>query len=303
MSAWSAGIDIGGTTTHVVLVDESGRIRAHASALTPARDGGEAIMARALDLVEELVHEHRPGLAAVGVGTTGVVDTDRGRVLIVSDSFRGWAGFDIPGAVHDRLGLPTLVHNDVNAFMAGEMAAGAGRRHRNALGIMLGTGVGGALWLDGRLFPGPHGAAGEIGHMPGFGGLLCTCGAHGHLETLASGPSISKAYLRRTRRRLTSAEVAAHAHDADEAARAVFEEAGDALGRAIIMATALTDVDAVIIGGGVSAAWPLFSPALFAALDHEPPVRGTAPVIVPTELGKLAVAVGAASLAGLATAA
>ncbi|EFG65618.1 ROK family protein, partial [Streptomyces sp. SPB074] len=107
-----------------------------------------------------------------------------GRILVASDSTRGWAGFAVTEAVESALGVPAFLDNDVNAFLLGEISAGAVRGERDVLGMTLGTGVGGAL------FPGPHGAAGEIGHIHGFGDLPCTCGGRGHLETLASGRSI-----------------------------------------------------------------------------------------------------------------
>jgi glucokinase len=154
--------------------------------------------------------------------------------------------------------------------------------------------VGGALWLGGALYAGPGGAAGEIGHMPGFGDRPCTCGAAGHLETLASGLSISRLHLERSGALLTALEVAGAAVAGDQPAREIFDEVGRALARAVLVGTALLDIDTVVIGGGVSNAWKLFQPALFEQLRVEPPVRGAAPSIVLAELGALAVATGAA---------
>ena len=87
----------------------------------------------------------------------------------------------------DALDAPALLDNDVNASLRGEVSTGSIAGARDALAITLGTGVGGALWMAGERYDGPHGTAGEIGHLPGFGDALCTCGGHGHLETLASG--------------------------------------------------------------------------------------------------------------------
>lgn len=297
------GIDVGGTTTQVVIVDDRLRMLAHSTTHTPALEGGRAILDAASDLVDDIVRAHDVVIAGIGVGSAGVVDTAAGRVAVVSDSFSGWAGFEARTYLEARYGVASLIANDVNAFLAGEMIAGAGAGHADALGITLGTGVGGALWLGGRLFEGAHGAAGEIGHTPGFGDLPCTCGQRGHLETLASGRSIRSLYETATGARLSAAEISALAADGDADAQRVFREAGEGVARAILIATALLDVDAVVIGGGVSNAWDLLHPAIAAALAAEPPVRGSTPVVLRGTLGDSAVAQGAAALAYAARAA
>jgi glucokinase len=292
-----AGIDVGGTTMQVVLVDAARRMVAHASTHTPAAEGGAAILDAGAVLVDYLLERHGLTLRGIGVGAAGVVDAAAGRILVVSDSFTGWAGFDVRGFLEARYAVPVTLANDVNAFLAGEMSGGAGVGRDNALGITLGTGVGGALWLGGRLFTGPGGAAGEIGHAPGFGNLPCTCGEKGHLETLASGRSISGRYERSTGERVAAVELAARAHAGDATAAGIFRQAGEGMARAILITTALLDIETVVIGGGVSNAWSLLHPAMVAALETEPPVRGGAPAIVRGELGDSAVAQGAAALA------
>jgi glucokinase len=292
-----AGIDVGGTTMQVVLVDSSRRVVGHASTHTPAADGGAAILDAGAVLVDYLLERHDRTLRGIGVGAAGVVDSEAGRILVVSDSFTGWAGFDVRGFLESRYAVPVTLANDVNAFLAGEMIGGAGVGRDNALGITLGTGVGGALWLGGRLFTGSGGAAGEIGHAPGFGNLPCTCGEKGHLETLASGRSISGRYERATGERVSAVELAARAHAGDTVAAGIFRQAGEGMARAILITTALLDIETVVIGGGVSNAWSLIHPAIVSALDAEPPVRGGPPAIVRGELGDSGVAQGAAALA------
>jgi glucokinase len=220
------------------------------------------------------------------------VDAREGRILVASDSFRDWAGFGVTAAFEEALGVPAFLDNDVNAFLRGEATAGAVAGEPDVLGMTLGTGVGGALWLDGALYGGPHGAAGEIGHIPGFGDLPCTCGGRGHLETLASGRAIAARYGERTGRELSAREVAA-ASDPD--ALAVYEDAGTAVARALLVTAGLLDVTTVVIGGGVSRAWTLLEPSILRALATEPPVSGHPVRVVPSLLGGDAVAVGAAA--------
>jgi glucokinase len=292
-----AGVDIGGTTTQVVLCDETLTVLDRAETTTPAARGGRAMIDAALGALAPLLRSTPGRLAGTGVGAAGLVDPAEGRILVASDSFRDWSGFPVTAAVADALGVPAYLDNDVNAFLRGEASSGAVRGEPDVLGITLGTGVGGALWTGGRLFTGPHGAAGEIGHIPGFGELPCTCGGRGHLETLASGRSLTARYADRTGRTLTAHEVADAAGRGDEDARAVYDAAGAGLARAVVMTAGLVDLTTVVIGGGVSRAWHLLEPAIRARLAEEPPVSGHPVRLVRSTLGPDAVPVGAAALA------
>jgi glucokinase len=290
-------VDIGGTTTQVVLCDEDLTVLDRAEVATPATDGGQAMIGAALGALAPLL-ERTPGrLAGGGVGAAGVVDSATGRILVASDSFTGWAGFAVTDAVEEALGVPVFLDNDVNAFLYGEVSGGAVRGESDVLGMTLGTGVGGALWTGGALFAGPHGAAGEIGHIPGFGDLLCTCGGRGHLETLASGRSIGARYADRTGRRLTAREVAQAADRGDQDALAVYRAAGAGIARAIVMTAGVVDITTVVVGGGVSRAWPLLEPLILASLATDPPVSGHPVRLVRAALGADAVPVGAAARA------
>ncbi|WLW58387.1 ROK family protein [Streptomyces sp. YU58] len=292
-----AGVDIGGTKTRVTLCAPDLTVVDRLEVPTPAAAGGAAMVGAALDAVRHLLGRTDARLLGVGVGAAGVVDARTGRILVASDSFRGWAGFGVTAAVEAALGVPAFLDNDVNAFLRGEAAAGAVAAERQVLAMTLGTGVGGALWLDGALYDGPHGAAGEIGHVPGFGELPCTCGGRGHLETLASGRAIAGRYGERTGRELSAREVAGAAAAGDPDALAVYEDAGAAVARAILVTAGLLDVTTVVIGGGVSRAWALLGPSVERALTAEPPVSGHPVRVLPARLGGDAVAVGAAARA------
>ncbi|MFD7919398.1 ROK family protein [Streptomyces sp. NPDC059740] len=292
-----AGVDIGGTTTQVVLCHRDLTVLERAEVPTPAAEGGRAMVGAATDALAPLLARTPGRLAGAGIGAAGVVDAAEGRVLVASDSFRGWAGFPVAAVVGDALGVPAFLDNDVNAFLRGEVSGGAVRGEADVLGMTLGTGVGGALWVGGTLFEGPHGAAGEIGHIPGFGELPCTCGGRGHLETLASGRSVGARYADRTGRRLTAREVATAAGDGDPDAREVFRAAGAALARAVVMTAGLVDITTVVVGGGLTRAWHLLEPLVRAPLEAEPPVSGRPVRLVRGSLGSDAIPVGAAARA------
>lgn len=290
----TAGVDIGGTKIRAAVVAPGGAVLASATAPTPS--GGEAMLDVAAELVARAVASAGFPVAAVGVGAAGVVDPGTGEVLAASDSFSGWVGTNLKDGIANRTGLRVVAANDVDSFLVGEATWGAVRGVRSAAGIALGTGVGGALWLDGALYRGA-GAAGEIGHMPGFGTARCTCGQRGHLETLASGRSVARRYAELGGAVVGAAEVEARALAGDATAVRVLADAGHAVGSAVLMLAALLDVGHVVVGGGLARAWDLLEPALLARLREEPPVSGHPIVVRRAVLGGDATVVGAAALA------
>ncbi|WP_309129358.1 ROK family protein [Microbacterium sp.] len=287
-----AGIDIGGTKISALIVDDAGGVLARGGVPAPVREGGDAVADAASALVHELASAAGAGIRAAGVGAAGVIDHETGAIRAASATFVGWAGFPLARALSERLGAPVGIENDVNAFLLGE-AAGAGARG-DVLGVMLGTGVGGAVIIDGELRRGPHGAAGEIGHTPGYSDIVCTCGQTGHLETLASGTSIGLRYAERSGGHIGGArQVAERARQGDADAIAVFRHAGHALGLACASAATLLDLPLAIVGGGVAEAWDLLTPGIDAALRTDAPVSGIPLEILPARLGGDAVALGA----------
>lgn len=292
-----AGIDIGGTKIAAVLADDAGSVRARGVVPAPARDGGAAMADAAAGLVRDLCRTHDLVLAAAGVGAAGVIDQASGVVVAASDTFAGWSGFPLADELSARLDVPVWAENDVNAFLLGELRWGAARGESDVLGIMLGTGVGGAIALGGTVHHGVHGAAGEIGHTPGFGELVCTCGQTGHLETLASGSSIARRYREATGSEAPAPEIAARARAGESAARAVFADAARATTLAASTAASLLDLDIVVVGGGVPEAWDLLEPVIAETLHTDAPVSGYPLRIVRAEMSADAVARGAAALA------
>lgn len=291
----TAGVDIGGTKIRAAIVTAGGAVLASATAPTPS--GGEAMLDVAADLVARATATAGAPVAAVGVGAAGVVDPGTGEVLAASDSFTGWVGTNLRDGLAARTGLRVVAANDVDAFLVGEATWGAVRGTGAAAGIALGTGVGGALWLDGALYRGA-GAAGEIGHMPGFGDARCTCGQRGHLETLASGRSVARRYAELAGGDgIGATEIESRARAGDPTAVRVLADAGHAVGSAVLMLAALLDVGHVVVGGGLARAWDLLEPALLARLREEPPVSGHAVAVRRAMLGGDATVVGAAALA------
>lgn len=295
MTELVAGVDVGGTNTKVLLATPALDVVDRVDLPTPAHAGGAAIVTAAVGAVTGLLVRHGASLAGVGVGAAGVVDATTGTVLVTGNSFTGWAGYGVTDAVTAALGVPATLDNDVNAFLLGEVATGAVAGEPDVLGMTLGTGVGGALVLGGSLFAGPRGAAGEIGHVPGFGDARCTCGQVGHLETIAGARGIADRYAERSGRRVSAREVAEAARAGDPDAAQVFETAGWGLARAALLTAGILDVTTIVIGGGIARSWDLLEPAITRAVALEPPVSGAPIRLAQSTLGSDAVALGAAA--------
>jgi glucokinase len=292
-----AGVDIGGTKTLAVLcADDDPAVLVTATAPTPAKAGGESILDTAASLVRAMSGRLAGDLAGVGVGAAGVIDPVDGRVLGTGNSFDGWTGTVINAGLAARLdGVPVRADNDVNAFLLGELAAIGDQA--NAMAVTLGTGVGGALHVDGRLLHGGRTGAGEIGHIGDFGQEPCSCGRTGHLEAYASGTSLTRRYVRAGGGVVPDASaVADAARHGDPVAIEVFELAARHLGSAIAQAGGLLGIDLAILGGGVLRAWPLLEKPLLAALEAQPLLSGEPVAIRRSVLGETAVAIGATRL-------
>lgn len=289
------GVDIGGTTMSIAEVTARGEIRDRIDLPSPAAVSG----AEVVRVLREVVAERWADADFVGIGTAGVIDPNTGTILAASDSFHDWQGFELKAQAERALGKPVCVDNDVNTFLLGEQQCGVAAGVLDCLGVMLGTGVGGSFMLDGKLWSGRRGAAAEIGHMPGFGDLPCTCGGRGHLETLASGRSIGKRYQELSGDASFTEgarAVEALAKAGNDIALRVYEEAGRGLALAILQAATLLDVDTVVLGGGVVKAWELLRPSVDAMLVSHPLVSGAELRLRISTLGADAVLIGASRL-------
>jgi glucokinase len=291
------GIDIGGTKIHVVVCDEELRILAATRGTTPVQAGARVILQEAARLTGDLLTELRLPITAAGVGASGVVDPVTGAVASSTATFTGWSGELLRAIVQDLMKVPAVVDNDGNAALYAEAKLGAAAGAAHALAVVVGTGVGGAVLTDGRLVHGRHGAAGEFGHLPVGGDAPCPCGGRGHLESVAAGPALARAYRQRTGQTVTGSDVTALARAGDLAAAAVLNDAATILGRAVAGLANALDPDVVVLGGGVlDAADLVLRPLRAAAAEHLlPPLRDLP--IVRAQLGSDAVAVGAAALA------
>lgn len=192
----------------------------------------------------------------VGIGLAGVIDRDRG--FVRHATYSEWQSVPLGSMLEERLGLPVVVDNDVNALAAAEQWFGSGRGVADFIAVSLGRGIGLGMVLDGRLYRGARGGAGEFGHVKvAAGGPMCPCGNRGCLESFVSEPAIAESASALSGRALEIDEVIALASAGDAHAVAVFRDAGNMLGNAVGNLLNVLNPTLVVIAGEGTRAWPL----------------------------------------------
>jgi glucokinase len=299
------GVDLGGTNLRTALVNQNGEVVDKVKEPTCASDGHEKVVQKLIKNIKAQLHNAlRSGtkIAAVGVGAPGVIHADTG-VVVKSPNFPDWNNLPLKKELEAALALPVSIENDANAAALGEQWRGAGRGIASMILLTLGTGVGGGIILNGRIWPGADGMAGEIGHMtiiPDPDGRRCGCGNTGCLEMYASSRGIVMTYRERSSRPkvITSEEIYQAARDGDALAGEVMKDMGRLLGIGIANLINIFNPEMIVIGGGVKDAWPLFIEAVREEIKKrafEYPAARTQ--IVPSVLGDDAGMIGAAALA------
>jgi glucokinase len=298
-------IDVGGTKFAAGLIEPGGRVISWAQTATPQELDAEQLW-RTLDalltrVLTEADVDPATGLAGVGCGCGGPMEWPAGKVSPLN--IPAWRAFPLGDRLAERFtGLPVRLHNDAICLAAGEHWRGAGRGRTTMLGIVVSTGVGGGLVLDGRLINGATGNAGHIGHVVvDPDGPPCVCGGQGCVEAIARGPALAAwaqaQGWRPGQPQVTAKDLADDAAQGHPIGLKAMRRAGHALGIAIASATDLCDLEVVSIGGGLSQAGSLLFDPLEEALRRHVGLdfaRGV--VVVPAALGQSAGLVGAAAL-------
>jgi glucokinase len=306
------GVDLGGTKLLAGTVDPKLEVHHRAYRLTPAGDTG-AVLETVVEAVEEARESHDGELLAVGLGMPCLIEPATGVALACNHL--PLADVAVRDLMAERLGLPVVVDNDANVALLAEWRHGAARGAEHAVMLTVGTGIGGALVVDGRLVHGSRGAAAELGHMViDVDGPPCPgrCPNHGCLEAVASGLALGREGLRVAHgapeselgralaagREITGALVTELAHDGDAAARDVIALVGERLGIGITSLINLLDPEVVVVGGGAIAAGEL----LLAPAREVVARRALAPArdrarVVPARFGAESGMLGAAVMA------
>jgi glucokinase len=310
------GVDLGGTNIVVGSLSEDGT-REYSMRSEPTRpdQGADAVVDRMIRMIDTVIAEttaatgaKRGSCLGIGIGSPGPLDREKG--IVITTPNLGWHNFPLRGVIEERVGLRATLDNDANCATLGEWWLGAARGGRNVVGMTIGTGIGGGLILDGRLYHGASDVAGEIGHTTvDMNGRRCKCGNYGCLEAYASGPSIAErarealagetgsmlhAMVNGQLDRLTAAIVYEAAKQDDDVALEVVRETARFLGTGLANLLNLFNPDVVVLAGGVTQA----GDTLFEPLAREVRRRAFKPAVdacrvVPGSLPGTAGVVGA----------
>ena len=294
MSKFAIGVDLGGTNLRIAVVSDAGKILDKIALGTEVAGGPDHVVDEMSVAVRDLAAKHRSNgtLAGIGIGVPGIIDMQAGMVL-QSPNLPGWHDYPVRNEIERRLGTPVILENDANAAALGEKWLGAASAVDDMCMVTLGTGVGGGIVLQGKIWHGMTGMAGELGHITiEPDGVPCGCGSHGCVEQYASAKAIKRmvAEAIATGKAPTLAQAANSNPDidpeavyqmamhGDEAAQQVFNRVGRALGILIADLINIFNLPMYVIGGGVANAWGAFSPALIdEALKRSYIYKATAP--------------------------
>ena len=286
------GVDIGGSKIIAGLVTREGRILRTLSVATPATPA--AIVAEVGQLSQALIDEADGEVIAIGIGSAGMVDTASGQVIHANDNLPGWTGTRLT-ALQIGNNIPVVAENDARALSYGEALMGAGKAFDSVLCVTVGTGIGGGIIVDGKIWHGASFSAGEIGYL--------VVGWEGEepliLDQFVSGPGIERAYQAATGAgaRVPLTEISRRAQSDDAIASDVIKQKARQLGIILGGFAASINPAALVIGGGVPEIGELWWDAFEAAFrDSVPPLLRSTPIL-PAKLGIEAVLLGAAMLA------
>ena len=311
-NAFAIGLDVGGTRIAAGLVERKGRIVRETKLLTPKAAGPFAIVDAIVAAVNEITGGVHPSeIAGIGIGLPAQIDFTRQSVEYCVNL--PLAGIDMRGLVMSRLKYPVTIDNDGHTAALGESRYGAAKGLRDFIMVTLGTGVGGGVFIDGKLHRGSRGFGGELGHMViAVDGPPCPCGGRGHLESFAARPAIVRAARAAAEtyhgssisrlaggdaEKITAELVIKAANDDDEAAVEVMSLVGDMLGEGLVGLVNVLNPQAIIVGGGIGESCPLVSRRAAARIAAEALAGRRDIRVLIAELGNDAGVAGAAALA------
>jgi glucokinase len=308
---YAIGVDLGGTSIKLGIVSETGKIIYKTSLETKAEAGPEKVVAQIKKGINQLLDKKKFSLRAIGIGCPGVVSIKKGTVEN-PPNFPGWRKVNLGRILEKEFKKKVYVENDANAAAIGEMIFGAGRKYNSFVMITLGTGVGGGIILNKKLYRGDFGAAGELGHITiDYRGEKCNCGSYGCVETYLGNnylirrlkteidghATLLPELVQNDLDKLTPKTIKEAADKGDQFAINFIKELGVYLGSALGSVSNLLDVSTFIIGGGVAG----FADYLFDAVRETVASRVMIPIrprvkVLPAKLKNEAGILGASAL-------
>jgi glucokinase len=283
MPDFSIGVDLGGTNLRIAAVGADGQLLEKVTLGTKVALGRDHVIAEMCEAIQRLSAQYRSSeglFLGAGIGIPGIIDMETG-MLRKSANLPGWSDYPVRAEIERRLGARVFLENDANVAALGEKWLGAARDVPNMAMVTLGTGIGGGIVLNGKIWHGMNGMAGEFGHVPiEPEGHACGCGSHGCAEQYASATAVVRMAREAITGGLSQSLATAAASDAefsarsiynlaiqgDEDARRIFRRFGRALGMLLAGLVNVLNLDMFVVGGGVSSAWDAFSQTMFEEL-------------------------------------
>lgn len=254
----AACFDVGGTFIKYAVINDAGDIIFKGKFATPDSNCKETIPDAISQRVMEL--KERFEIYRVGISTAGQVDSEKGEIVFATDNLPGYTGAKLSWDIERKTGIKTFIENDVNAAALGEMWKGAAKNRDTFVCITLGTGIGGAIVIGGKLYKGVSGSAGEVGHMIiNENGEKCTCGGIGCYERYASTSALVRKYIYESMKEGTKEDnidgekIMDRVHNGEKLAMRVYDEFLEHVVAGIVNVTHLLDPGLIVIGGGISA--------------------------------------------------
>ena len=316
MGHFSIGVDLGGTNLRIAAVDSDGRLLEKLTLGAEVKRGRDFVITEMCNAIQALRTKYRDSgeLVGIGIGVPGFIDMAAGMVM-ESPNLPDWTSFPVRDEIEKRLGTKVILENDANSAAMGEKWLGAAREYEHMAMYTLGTGVGGGLIFNGRLWHGMTGMAGELGHFNIYAdGHPCGCGSRGCLEQYASATAV----VRMAREAIAaneSAELERLSHDpvqftsrsiynlavqGEAAAKRIFDNVGRALGIGVGAMVNSLNLPIYVIGGGVSSSWDAFAPAMFEEMKFRSVIYSlTSPGVVGHDKGTIVTRALLGSDAGL----
>lgn len=275
---YAVGVDLGGTNIKIGIVSNKGKLLDKLSISSKAEGGPDKVVKQIKIGVKEILSGSKRKIKGIGIGSPGVVSVKKGTVEN-PPNFPGWTKVNLGNIISKEFGIPCFVENDANVAAIGELIFGTGKKYNSFVMITLGTGVGGGIILNKKLYRGEIGAAGEVGHITiNYNGPRCNCGSYGCIEAYVGNnylinrikselsarpnPKILK-LAKNDLALLTPLIINQAAESGDSYAKSVISDMGEQIGAALASVSNLMDVSTFIIGGGVSG----FGVPLFTAIN------------------------------------
>ncbi len=310
------GIDLGGSKILAAVVDSQGRVVSSHEIVTPAAKDGEAVIQSIVDSARAALEQSSiamSGISAVGIGAAGISNPEAG-ILFTSPNLPGLREVLLGDIIQERLGKKTFIINDANAAALGELYYGAARDTRNFIYITVSTGIGGGIVIDGKIYTGAIGIAGEVGHMTiDDNGPICNCGNKGCWETLASGTALGREaklkiregvktsileYAEGNIENVTPQLIHGAAEKGDRLARELIAQTGYYVGVGLASLINIFNPELIVIGGGLSNIGDmLLEPAFKTAEKRAYKEAFQAVRFASAELGGNSAVIGAATFA------